>query len=404
MPSPVTDETATTGAPASTVPSRCSHDLLFGDRERLLVDEVALRERDHAAGHAEHVEDLEVLLGLRLPALVGGHDEQRRAAPGPRPASMLRMNRSWPGHVDEPDLASARQLAPRVAEVDREAAALLLGPPVGVDAGEPHDQRRLAVVDVPGRATTPRALPRRRSATSVLVVEVVALEGVPGRAREVGHLFVGHRAQVEQHVVALDAAEHATGCRRAGGPRTPTGRARVTRTPHDGSAVPGIEPPPTMDSHRCTCACSRSPPIVSLSSRARRCTAATGSRNMRRDGHLALRAGRRHRRAPARARPPASCRPAPLARPGARAAERRGRPCPPRCPPAVPPSSLSAEHSHEVGAVGERVGHRWLVGGHARFVPQQAGAHVVEEGHAVLDARARRGRRAVAAAVNPTTR
>src|SRR5688500_8758290 len=68
-----------------------------------------------------------------------------------------------------------------------------------------------------GAATSPA------SATSVLVVEVVALEGVPGRAGQVGHLLVGHRTQVEQHVVALDAAEHA----RAAGPQASREGGRV---------------------------------------------------------------------------------------------------------------------------------------------------------------------------------
>ena len=126
-------------------------DLLLGDRERLVVDEVALREGDHAARRRRARRG-----SAGAPRTAASSPRRRRrrtgrAAPGPTPASMLRMNRSWPGHVDEADLASARQLAPRVAEVDREAAALLLGPAVGVDAGEPHDQRRLAVVDVAGR-------------------------------------------------------------------------------------------------------------------------------------------------------------------------------------------------------------------------------------------------------------
>ena len=51
-------------------------DLFRRQVERLVVDEVAFRERDHAPAHAEDVEDLQVLLGLRLPPLVGRDHEQ----------------------------------------------------------------------------------------------------------------------------------------------------------------------------------------------------------------------------------------------------------------------------------------------------------------------------------------
>ena len=54
------------------------------------------------------------------------------------------------GHVDDGELRSVRQLERRVAEVDRDAALLLLRQPVGVLAGQRLDERRLAVVDVAG--------------------------------------------------------------------------------------------------------------------------------------------------------------------------------------------------------------------------------------------------------------
>ena len=166
MPSPVSEDTGTIGASASAGPGDAFADLLRREVERLVVDEVALRERDHAAADAEDVEDLQVLLGLRLPPLVGGDDEQHepdRADAGEHVADEPLVAR----HVDEADLAAGRERAPRVAEVDREAAALLLGPAVGVDAGEPDDQRRLAVVDVAGGRDDAELGPAR--AASVLV-------------------------------------------------------------------------------------------------------------------------------------------------------------------------------------------------------------------------------------------
>ena len=67
------------------------------------------------------------------------------------PASMLRMNRSWPGTSTRASRRLA-QVERGEAEVDGDPALLLGGEAVGVDAGQGADQRRLAVVDVPGGA------------------------------------------------------------------------------------------------------------------------------------------------------------------------------------------------------------------------------------------------------------
>jgi hypothetical protein len=124
--------------------------LVGSDRERLVVDQVALRERDHPAGHPEDVEDLQVLLGLRFPPLVRRDDEQDESN-RPDPGEHVPDEPLVSGHVHEPDLATARERAPRVPEVDREPATLLLGPPIRVHPGHPDDQGRLPVVDVTGR-------------------------------------------------------------------------------------------------------------------------------------------------------------------------------------------------------------------------------------------------------------
>ena len=56
------------------------------------------------------------------------------------------------GHVDDRQPPPRRQLERREAELDRDPARLLLGQPVGVDAGERAHERGLAVVDVAGGA------------------------------------------------------------------------------------------------------------------------------------------------------------------------------------------------------------------------------------------------------------
>ena len=54
--------------------------------------------------------------------------------------------------VDDADFTARRQRQPGEAEVDSEAALLLLTKAIGVDAGERADERALAVVDVAGGA------------------------------------------------------------------------------------------------------------------------------------------------------------------------------------------------------------------------------------------------------------
>ena len=135
--------------------------------------------------------------------------------------------------------------------------------------------------------------------------------------------------------------------------------------------MPGIDPPPTTDSHLCTCACSRSPPSVSASRCARRRTDSAGSRSMRATGtsscspvamhreHLLERGDLHlvdaHR---ARDRVAAQLRDEVASRPRTHARLR-------------PAEQLVAGERDEVGAVGERVGDRRLVGGHAVTVAEQ---------------------------------
>ena len=66
------------------------------------------------------------------------------------PASMLRMNRSWPGTSIERELILT-QVERREAQVDRDPALLFGRQAIGVDAGQGANQGRLAVVDVSGR-------------------------------------------------------------------------------------------------------------------------------------------------------------------------------------------------------------------------------------------------------------
>ena len=148
--------------------SRCSAHVLLDEREPFVVDEIGFRERDDAAAHAEQLEDREVLARLRHHAFVGGDDDKREI--DARRAGDHRAHECFvTRNVDDADRADAVERERREAELDRDAAPLLFGQPIGVDAGERANERRLAVIDVPGGAEDHARAPgpsRRCSQTS----------------------------------------------------------------------------------------------------------------------------------------------------------------------------------------------------------------------------------------------
>ena len=133
--------------------------LHLGNTSRL--DAVALGERHRAACDAEQVKDGEVLASLWHHAVVGCNDQQRVVDAGGA-HQHGRHEALVAGHVDEAEgargggrVATGRiavDRRKRIAELDGDAARLLLGQVGGVHAGERADQRGLAMVDVAGGA------------------------------------------------------------------------------------------------------------------------------------------------------------------------------------------------------------------------------------------------------------
>ena len=121
----------------------------------------------------QQVHDGEVLARLRHDAVVGGdhqHHEVDAGGAGQHVVHEALVAR----HVDEADDLAARARPVGEAEVDGDAARLLLLEAVGIDAGEPADQRGLAVIDVAGGAddhgaasSSSRGRPARRSASRI---------------------------------------------------------------------------------------------------------------------------------------------------------------------------------------------------------------------------------------------
>ena len=99
----------------------------------------------------EQPDDREVLVRLR-PGAFAGVDDEEEEVDAARPGDHVADEALVPGHVDQGEPATVREVERRVAEVDRDPARLLLGQPVGVLAGQRPDEPRLPVVDVAGRA------------------------------------------------------------------------------------------------------------------------------------------------------------------------------------------------------------------------------------------------------------
>ncbi len=121
--------------------------LLHREVENVRVHRVGLRHRDDASLDAEQTQDREVLVRLRPRALAGIDDEQEEVDAG-RPGDHRADEALVPGHVDDRGAPAVRKLERRIAEVDRDAATLLLREAVRVLAGQCPDEPGLAVVDV----------------------------------------------------------------------------------------------------------------------------------------------------------------------------------------------------------------------------------------------------------------
>ena len=77
------------------------------------------------------------------------------------PASMLCTKRSWPGTSTKPSCRPSPRSRVGEAEIDGDAARLLLLQAVGIDAGQRLHQRRLAVVDMARGADDHGSAPRQ---------------------------------------------------------------------------------------------------------------------------------------------------------------------------------------------------------------------------------------------------
>ena len=87
----------------------------------------------------DQLEDPQVFLALRLPALRGSDHEHARIDPADTGQHVAKEPHVT-GHVDEADSRAAREGRVGEAEVDRQPAAALFLEPVGVGSRQRFDQ------------------------------------------------------------------------------------------------------------------------------------------------------------------------------------------------------------------------------------------------------------------------
>ena len=253
-------------------------------------------------------------VGLRHPPLVAATTNMT-AGTGPTPGEHVRDEPLVARHVDERELSRPAMLGPGEAEVDGQPAAVLLGQPVGLHAGE-RAARAWTSRGRRARRWRRRACSSADGASSARLPAVVVL----GRRPSAGRAGSGRPRPARR--------PPASPVRSGGG----VGSGRLTAAL--GSSTPGAPPPPT----------------------ARRCSRPARARPRQRAGEpLGPRPQRRRRRRAERlrspaaaaraasppARPGSACRPAAPAPAGAGAAARPGSASPNSRPACGPPSSLS---------------------------------------------------------------
>ena len=212
-----------------------------GQLPGLGVDQADLGQGHQPVADAQQLEDAQVLLGLGLPPLGGGHHEQARLH-RTHPGQHVLEEPDVAGHVDEGQLPARRQRRPGEAEVDGEAPGLLLGEAVGVHPGEAQDEGGLAVVDVPGGGDDGHHAARQ-------LVTLSALCGVSVRPGRMGRPAEGlgqdgvvggvDGAQVETVSPSWTRATIGGSLARRAAAWSP-----ATATPADGTSWPGTDPPP----------------------------------------------------------------------------------------------------------------------------------------------------------------
>ena len=172
---------------------------------------VGLSDHGDAVRDSEQLADGQMLHRLRHDALVGRDDEhdcRHATGAGEHVADEVAV----PGNVDEADAErrSVRRLRFKgsESEVDGDAAALLFGKPIGVNAGQGANQRRLAVVDMAGGSDDDRSGRIRHSEGSNKISDLRLLDSEAAQKRsEVRIETRRHGPQIQQNRIVRNATD-----------------------------------------------------------------------------------------------------------------------------------------------------------------------------------------------------
>ena len=115
--------------------------------ETIGIHQVRLGDGHRAVADAEQVDDRQMLDGLRHHPVIGGDHQQHEIDSGGARQHVV-DEALVPRHIDEAEDAAVRHRQVGKAEIDRNAARLLLLEAIGIDAGKRPHQRGLAVIDM----------------------------------------------------------------------------------------------------------------------------------------------------------------------------------------------------------------------------------------------------------------
>jgi len=139
------------------------------------LDQIGLGDCDDGLADAEQASDGDMLVRLGHYAVISRDDEQQEVDAGS--AGQHRVDEFlMAGHVDEADDRAVCLGPISEAERDRDAARLLLFQTVGIDAGQPPDQRGLAMVDMAGGSDDHGAVSAGETAARAALMKGAASE------------------------------------------------------------------------------------------------------------------------------------------------------------------------------------------------------------------------------------
>ncbi len=232
-------------------------------QRRPRVGEVGPGDHQHSVPDTEGVDRRQMVGGLGHPALVRCHHEHHRRH-GAHTGQHVRYESFVPWHVDKRELIAGRKRRPRVAQVDRHAAAALGFPAVRLHPGERAHQHRLPVVHMTGGGDDVHRYSRSEAPSRAAAASTASAT----RSSSAGATVRRSSRSRPPSILPMTAGRSP---RRTAAPdRRPTASDSGTDSAVLGSRTPGPPPPPTAASagttRQSTASVAYQPPGLGLGS------------------------------------------------------------------------------------------------------------------------------------------